>query len=88
LAAIKHRVTSTHCEQRLSRRYQSHQEAGRVPSWFPLLWNGGCFVPDTVVTLSDMPQGPKLQAALWSVDSFMENFADGRFESGGIALAC
>ncbi len=58
-------------------------EAGQCASLLTRLWNGGCFVPGTLVTLSALPHDEPTQLAVWGNDSFFNDLTD---HAGGTAL--
>jgi hypothetical protein len=57
-------------------------DMGRCANFVSKFVRGGCFVPGTLVTLSDLPPGEQLQSALWASDSFLDDIAC----HGGLAL--
>ncbi len=58
-------------------------EAGQCASLLTRLWNGGCFVPGTLVTLSALPHDEPTQSAVWGNDLFLNDLTD---HAGGTAL--
>ncbi len=68
----------------LGRAATAVDEVGHCAGWISRLLNGGCFVPGTLVTLSELPQGEQLQSALWANDAFVSEITD-RF-AGSTAL--
>ncbi len=49
-------------------------EAGKCANMLTKLWNGGCFVAGTLVTVSELPWNANRQAAIWSNEDWREEF--------------
>ncbi len=69
----------------VSKLATSCDDVGRLGSAIRRFAGGGCFVPGTLVTLSELPTTSQRQEALWGNDSFVEDITD-PFASGTALL--
>lgn len=57
----------------------SFDDAGKCANWLTKLYNGGCFVAGTKVSLSEMPRSQALEDQLWVANSLQLSAVDAEF---------
>jgi hypothetical protein len=72
----------------------SFDDVGRCANLFTRLVQGGCFVPGTLVSLSELPRTAAIEAALWSTEHWQADIAgallsadEDRHHAGQLATA-
>ncbi len=72
VAGVKTAVTGV---KSLVAAANSVDDVGRCANQLTRLVHGGCFVPGTLVTLSELPRTAPLDEALWSTDNWQNDFS-------------